>query len=54
MQHYCPLRPQVVEAIVPVLDGRLDNEPFFDQLSFQLWLQHKGVRLKNGGARVVN
>ncbi|MFZ0926351.1 MAG: hypothetical protein WCE82_09715 [Halobacteriota archaeon] len=22
MQHYCPLHPQVVEAIVPLLDGR--------------------------------
>jgi hypothetical protein len=26
MQHYCPLHPHVVEAVTPLLDGRLDNE----------------------------
>jgi hypothetical protein len=26
MQHYCPIHPQAIEAIVPLLDGRDDNE----------------------------
>jgi hypothetical protein len=29
MQHYCPLHLQVVEAVAPLLDGRLDNELMF-------------------------
>jgi hypothetical protein len=40
MQHHCPLHPQVVEAILPVLDGSRDDEPIFEQLSFQLWLRY--------------
>ncbi len=54
MQHYCPLHPQVVEAILPVLDGRRDDELVFEQLSFQLWLRHTEVQLRYGGARIVN
>jgi hypothetical protein len=26
MQHYCPIHPQAIEAIVPLLDGHDDNE----------------------------
>ncbi|MGZ5563407.1 MAG: hypothetical protein ACXW1R_05715 [Halobacteriota archaeon] len=54
MQHYCPLHPQVVEAIVPVLEGRFDDERVFEQLSFQEWLKYTNVRLLHGGARIVN
>jgi integrase len=54
MQHYCPLHPQVVEAILPVLDGRRDSETVFEQLSFQEWLKHTNIRLLHGGARIVN
>ena len=54
MQHYCPLHPQVVEALLPVLEGRRDDERVFEQLSFQQWLRHNGVRLRHGGARMVN
>ena len=49
-----PLHPQVVEAILPVLDGRRDDELVFEQLSFQLWLRHTDVQLRYGDARVVN
>jgi hypothetical protein len=54
MQHYCPLHPQVVEAILPILEDRRDNERIFKQLSFQQWLRHKDVRLRYSGARMVN
>ncbi len=54
MQHYCPLHPQAVEAILPVLDGRRDSETIFEQLSFQDWLKHTNIRLLHGGARIVN
>ncbi len=54
MQHYCPLHPQVVEAIEPVLEGRFDDERVFEQLSFQEWLKYTDIRLLQGGARIVN
>jgi hypothetical protein len=50
MQHHCPLHPQVVEAILPVLDGPRDDEPIFEQRSFQLWLRYAEVHLRYGGA----
>jgi hypothetical protein len=53
MQHYCPLHPQVVEAILPVLDGRLDDALAFEQLSFQQWLRHHEVRLIKSNVRIV-
>src|ERR1019366_6674138 len=45
MQHYCPLHPQVVEAILLMLDGRPDDALAFEQLSFQQWLRYHEVRL---------
>ncbi|MGB9372167.1 MAG: hypothetical protein WCB79_09605 [Halobacteriota archaeon] len=54
MQHYCPLHPQVVDAMLPVLDGQSDDELVFEQLSFQLWLRHNEIWLTHGGARIVN
>jgi len=54
MQHYCPLHPQVVEAMLPLLDGRRDAEPVFEQLSFQQWLRYNEVQLLHSGARIVN
>jgi hypothetical protein len=53
MQHYCPLHPQVVAAIVPLLDGRLDDEPMFKQLSFERWLKQQKVRLIHGNNHFV-
>ena len=54
MQHYCPLHPQVVEAMLPMLEGRFDDERVFEQLSFQRWLRHNDVRLLHLNARIVN
>lgn len=54
MQHYCPLHPQVVEAMLPVLDGREDDELVFEQLSFQQWLRYNEVRLLHSNVRIVN
>ncbi len=53
-QHYCPVHPQVREAILPVLKTRRSSEHFFEQLSFQEWLKHTNIRLLHGGARIVN
>ncbi len=54
MQHYCPLHPQVIEAILPLLDGHKDDEPVFEQLSFQQWLKYTNIRLLHSDARIVN
>ena len=54
MQHYCPLHPQVVEAIEPVLKGRRDDQLVFKQLSFQECLKYTNIGLLHGGARIVN
>jgi len=53
MQHYCPLHPQVVEAILPVLNGRPDDASAFEQLSFQQWLRYHEVRLIKSNVRIV-
>ncbi len=53
MQHYCPLHPQVVEAILPVLDDLRDEALAFEQLSFQQWLRYHEVRLLKSNARIV-
>jgi hypothetical protein len=47
MQHYCPLHPQVVDAILPLLDGRGDHERIFEQLSFERWLRGHNISLLN-------
>ena len=54
MQHYTQLHPQVVEAVLPVIEGRGDHELVFDQLSFQQWLRHNEVRLLHSSARIAN
>jgi hypothetical protein len=45
MQHYCPLHPQVVSAVRPLLDGRRDDELMFRQLSFERWLKKQKIQL---------
>jgi len=54
MQHYCPLHPQVVEAMLPLLDGRRGDKPVFEQLSFQQWLRYNEVPLLQSNVRMVN
>ena len=41
------MHPHVVEAIVPLLDGRGDNEHIFEQLSFERWLRERKITLLN-------
>ena len=53
MQHYCPLHPQVVDAVRPLLDGRHDDEQMFKQLSFERWLKHQKVPLLHGNYHFV-
>jgi hypothetical protein len=48
MQHYCPLHPQAVDAITPLLDGRGDNEHIFEQLLYERWLRLHKITLLNG------
>ena len=52
-QHYCPLHPQVVEAVAPLLGGRLDDDPMFNQLSLERWLKQQKVRLLHGSHHFV-
>jgi integrase len=54
MQHYCPLHPQVVEAMLPLLDGQPEGGPVFKQLSFQQWLKQNEIRLMRSDVRIVN
>jgi hypothetical protein len=53
MQHYCPLHPQVVDAVRPLLDGRRNDEPVFKQLSFERWLKQQKIQLLHCDAHFV-
>ncbi|MGA3198814.1 MAG: hypothetical protein ABSD89_05350 [Halobacteriota archaeon] len=53
MQHYCPLHPQVVGVIAPLLDGRDDDKFIFEQLSFQRWLRERKISLSQCDTRFV-
>ncbi|MGB9370390.1 MAG: hypothetical protein WCB79_00405 [Halobacteriota archaeon] len=54
MQHCCPLHPQVVKAVVPLLRERRDVEPMFKHLSFELWLKQQKVQLLYGSHYFVS
>lgn len=54
MQHYCPLHPEVVEAIAPLPRERPDDEPMFNQLSFERWLKQHKVPLLHGSHHFVS
>jgi hypothetical protein len=53
MQHYCPLHPQVVDALSPLPGSQQDSEPIFKQLSFERWLKHQNIQLLNSNAHFV-
>ncbi|MGA8070623.1 MAG: hypothetical protein WB946_03900 [Halobacteriota archaeon] len=53
MQHYCPLHPEVVDAVAPLLDGREDDEHIFEQLSFERWLRKRKILLSHCSKRFV-
>jgi hypothetical protein len=48
MQHCCPLHPQVVKAVVPLLRELRDGKPMFKHLSFERWLKQQKVQLLYG------
>jgi integrase len=50
IQHWCPLHPQVVEAIKPLLNGQSDDVCIFDQLSFERWLRRQKIPLIHSNA----
>ena len=53
MQHYCPLHPQVVEAVAPLVRQQRGDEPMFKQLSFERWLKQQKVPLVHGSYHFV-
>ena len=53
MQHYCPLHPQVVDAVNLLLDDRDDGKFIFEQLSFERWLRERKILLSQCDARFV-
>ena len=53
MQHYCPLHPQVVDALLRLEGCRSDDEPTFKQLSFERWLKQQKVPLLHGSHHFV-
>jgi len=46
MQHYCPLHPQVVDAIKPLLNERSTDDIFFEYNSLSMWLKRRRIPLK--------
>jgi len=53
VEHYCPLHPRVAEKIVPLLDGRVNNEPMFTHLAFERWAKFKKIQLTRSNFRFV-
>ena len=53
VEHYCPLHPRVAEKIVPLLDGRVNNEPMFAHLAFERWAKFKKIQLTRSNFRFV-
>src|SRR5208337_2123569 len=53
MQHCCPLHPQVVEAVAPLVRERHDDERMFKQLSFERWLKLQKVPLLHSNHHFV-
>jgi len=51
MQHYVPLDPSVVEAVIPLLDGRnrKDDTRIFVHEYFDKWTRKKKILLSHGG-----
>ncbi|MFZ0924910.1 MAG: hypothetical protein WCE82_06420 [Halobacteriota archaeon] len=48
------MRPQVVVAMLPLLDGRPEEEAVFKQLLFQRWLKQNEIRLLLSNVHIVN
>ncbi|MGZ4864868.1 MAG: hypothetical protein ACXV39_09585 [Halobacteriota archaeon] len=53
MQHYCPLHPQVVDAVSLLLDKRTDDKAMFTHEAFDDWLRGRKVPLSRVNAHFV-
>jgi hypothetical protein len=53
MQLYCPIHPQVIDALAPLLDSRRNDKPMFKQLSFERWLKQQTIPLLHCDAHFV-
>ena len=53
MQHYCPLHPQVVDAVKPLINGQSDNALMFEQPSFGLWLRQRKIPLMHANTHFL-
>jgi hypothetical protein len=53
MQHYCPLHPQAVDAIIPLLNGQSDDECIFEQLPFERWLRQQKIPLIHANTHFI-
>lgn len=45
MEHYVPLHPQVIDALQPLLDGRMNDERMFAYNSFNQWIKRQKIPL---------
>jgi hypothetical protein len=43
MGHYVPLHPQVIKTIQPLLNGKKDDEAFFQHGSFWMWVKRQEI-----------
>jgi hypothetical protein len=53
MQHYCPLHPQVVQAIEPLLNGQSNDKPIFKHLAFERWIRQHKIKLTRSANHFV-
>lgn len=53
MQHYCPLHPQVVEVVLPLIRDRRDDKTMFTHEAFDDWLRSRKIPLSRVSAHFV-
>jgi hypothetical protein len=53
MQHYCPLHPQVVDAVSLLLNKRRDEKAMFTHEAFDDWLRRRKISLSRVSAHFV-
>jgi hypothetical protein len=52
-QHYCPLHPQVIQAIEPLLNCRSDDMQIFKHLAFERWIRQHKIQLTRSANHFV-
>ncbi|MGZ4929351.1 MAG: hypothetical protein ACXV76_13955, partial [Halobacteriota archaeon] len=53
MQHYVPLHPQVVDAVLPLVRDRRDEKAIFTHEAFDDWLRSRKIPLSRVNAHLV-